>query len=178
MTRDKFFIPFLTALSLFLITATTLTIVLIKEKGEEQNIVSNQINREDSQLDPTLRGLGRIPEYLNLNQEQQSHYGVFRQDYKLKMNEIQQIDNKLSYQYIELLFTNGSPDSNAIERNADSSAFVLKQRKMAAYTFMKSVLDICDSTQKGKLKRLFSNLQKKEDGKGFGRNRYRHGRPN
>lgn len=178
MTRDKFFIPFLIALSLFLITATSLTIILIKDKGEDGNIPSDQINSEGSQADPTLRGLGRIPEYLNLTEEQQSLYAVFRQDYKTKMNEIQQIDNKLSYQYIELLFTNGSPDSNVIERNADSSAYVLKQKKMAAYTFMKSVLDICDSTQKGKLKRLFSNLQKKEDGKGFGRNRYRHGRPN
>lgn len=178
MTRDKFFIPFLAALSLFLIVATTLTIVLIKEKGEEQDIVTNQVNSDDGPIDPTLRGLGRIPDYLNLNQEQQSLYEVFRQEYRTKMKEIQQIDNRLSYQYIDLLFSNGSPDSTAIEKNADSSAHVLKQRKIAAYSFIRSTLDICDSTQKGKLKRLFSNLQKKEEGKGFGRNRFRHGRPN
>lgn len=178
MERDKFFIPFIVALSLFLITATTLAIIFIKTKEVEQETSAKVGDNVNNRTDPTIKGLGRIPEYLNLKREQLLLYENYSNDYRTKMEGIQRLDVKLSNQFIDLLFSSASPDSAEIEKIADSSAYVLKLRRMAAYSFMKSMLDVCDSTQKTKLKSLFFNLQNREQGKGFGRNRYRHGRPN
>lgn len=178
MARDKFFIPFITALSLFLITGTTLMVILIREKEGKQETSAMAGDNINNHLDPTIKGLGRIPEYLNLNQEQQPLYKSFSKDYRTRLEGIQQLDTRLSNQFIDLLFSSSSSDSSAIEKIVDSSAHVLKLRRIAAYSFMKSMLDICDSTQRIKLKTLFSSQQNREQGKGFGRNRYRHGRPN
>lgn len=173
MTRDKFFIPFLVALFLLLITTTILIMVTfqtsnpIVEQGQEVNLNLNK-------SDVPFRGLGRIPDYLSLDEKQLISYSSYKRIYKSQMEQLNKSDQDLNRRYIEILFKTPL-DSIAIEKIVDSSAVILKQKRSVSFNFIKSMLKICNNGQKEKLILIFKNIQDDQQRKGMGRNRHRYG---
>jgi hypothetical protein len=133
-----------------------------------------EVNSNSDKSDVTIRGLGRIPDYLSLDEKQMISYSSYRRIYKSRMEQLNKSDQDLNRRYIEILFKTPL-DSIAIGKIVDSSAVILKQKRSVSFDFIKSMLKICNNAQKEKLISIFKNMQDDQQRKGMGRNRHRHG---
>lgn len=122
-------------------------------------------------------GFAHFSNKLGFDQLQQQQYNYLLDDYKESTANLKQ-QLQIEQEKMFHILAEGAADTTSLEEISLNAAEFQHMIRMTTFRHLKKVNAMSNSEQRGRLVELYKNLMNEsrpENGKGFGRNRMRHG---